>query len=232
MTTAQVQLENGCTFNEREWLRRETLWASLVVPYNLQMITWYNGTVAAQHSSNISRAELFASMPTYPDMQARAFQNQGKSIGAAISSSVLFRLFMRERIHNDQEITTDTLTLQAKGVDIAIGHSAMGWICVEDDGAAYANARRVALLAENPAQSGDFVRRHRLLYAAKIMSGLARTEIQNWRAMPQPSSHPLIVQDGGTPRSGGAHIESLQRKFHTIVESADFRSLATIEPAA
>jgi hypothetical protein len=43
MAEARILVEGEDSFNEREWLRREVLWSSLMLPYDQHFRSWIQG---------------------------------------------------------------------------------------------------------------------------------------------------------------------------------------------
>jgi hypothetical protein len=233
MTESRIKVNNEEKFDEREWLRREVLWASLMTPYGAQMAGWFNGTQINQHMGNFSRTTLYAENMHDLELQSRLFFNQGKNIGGIISSATLFRVNPTESdlklLYEDGQLPTlKILEIQAKNVDIVLGNVAVKCIDIPgNDKDAYSECERISVRAyklQNP-----FAQKRLLLRAGKIMSGLARKEAAKWREMAvQNEQHPLpmiTIPDGGTPRSAGPRVEKLQPIFDDIVKSEQFRKL-------
>jgi|GEM_PF-758369 len=232
MPETRVQIIGEKKFDERTWLRREVLWASLITPYSIQWGTWINGTAIDQHNGNFSRATLYSENKLDIDSQALAFFNQGKNVAGIISSSAVFRTMMYDNPRNDDEELSDyVIRTQAKCVDIALGNVAARCIELPSDISSYKECQRLAVLSDTPSRlPGEmFARRHRLLRAGKVMSALARVEVENWRNMakqdPENLLPNLVVYNGGHPRSAGPRVDRLQPIFHEIVSSEEFQTL-------
>jgi hypothetical protein len=232
MSETRVRIEGGGEFNEREWLRREVLWASLMAPYPSQMNGWLNGLETAHHLGNSSRKRLYAEYDNDERSQSKAFFNQGKVISGIISSAALFRLNPSnedlQTIYLDgTEPSQEVLGMQARNVDIAIGKLAVRTIPpIQGDLEAFRESER---LAKRAYDLSDFARKRLLLRAGKIMSGLAISEVTAWREMAiqddEESLPTLTVPNGATPRSAGPRVEKLQPIFHEIVQSEQFQKL-------
>jgi hypothetical protein len=227
MKEARIQVEGEDSFDEREWLRREVLWSSLMLPYEEHYKSWIQGLEYDYYYSNISRQNVFSG-ENYTQAQALAYFHEGKKIATILSSAALFRTVMYEEPGNDgEEISDKALKMQAKSVDIAVEKSQVGSIELKDDKSVFTESERMASLA-NESES-KYPRMHRLLRAAKIMTGLAISEISKWRetaAQNEEGTLPtLIIPNGGTPRSAGQRVEKLQPVFHEIVCSERFQKL-------
>jgi hypothetical protein len=232
MSETRIRIEGGDKFNEREWLRREVLWSSLVIPYGSLMKSWHDGIEVQYHNSNVSRTDLFNESADDPETQARTFFNQGKKIATIVASASLFRLNpsnedLQTSYINGTEPSQEVLRMQARNVDIAIGKLAVRTIPpIQGDLNAFQESKR---LAKRAYDLSDFARKRLLLRAGKIMSGLAISEVAVWREMAnqddEESLPTLTVTNGGTPRSAGPRVEKLQPVFHEIVQSEQFQSL-------
>jgi hypothetical protein len=233
MSKQRIKVIGENEFNEREWLRREVLWASLMSPYPEQMQGWYNGLEVAHHLGNSSRQKVYAEFDNDTQSQSQAFFNQGKVLGGIISSSIIFRGRIKtddlqQLYNNDGMPLQQTLELQTQNIDMALGNIAVnGALLPEGDISAYAAAERMAMLANS--LENAMLKKMCLVRAAKIMTGLAIDEITNWRLMAaqnkadtQPA---LIIPNGGTPRSVGPRVEKLQPIFQEILQSDHFKSL-------
>jgi hypothetical protein len=219
----RVTLEDGSPFDEREWLRREVLWGSLIVPYPEQMGYFLSGAESAHFSANASRADLYTTYTDDVETQAKAFLNTGKKLAGVLSGAALFRTTMRETLGEDGEpVTERTLTAQALSVDIALGRRSVPSAMPASEAEAFTSGQRLATAVEN-ASPQTYAHRHFCLRAAKIMTGLAIQELPSWRALAEQdatqSLPALVVVDGGTPRSGGPRVDRLQPIFHEILES-------------
>jgi hypothetical protein len=233
MSEPRVKVFDAIEFDEREWLRREVLWASLMTPYGAQMAGWFNGTQVSQHMGNFSRATLFTEADLGIEGQSKTILNQGKNIGGIISSATLFRINpteaeLQELYTEDRPTTIDTLKVQARNIDIALGNIAVNYIApTDDDSEAYTQCERLSTRAYK--LQNTFAQRRLLLRAGKIMSGLARREIAKWREMTaQNKDQPLpilTIPDGGMPRSAGPRVDRLQPIFHQIVNTDQYQAL-------
>ncbi|HXR50460.1 MAG TPA: hypothetical protein VN778_05545 [Verrucomicrobiae bacterium] len=58
MSETRVRVADTGTFTPREWLRREVLWASLMIPYTEQYAGWFNEKELYHHKGNSSRQAL------------------------------------------------------------------------------------------------------------------------------------------------------------------------------
>lgn len=231
MTKARIQVRGEKEFTEREWLRREVLWASLMTPYSAQMAGWFNGTAVHQHNSNISRATLYAEKKFDLDSQVMAFFNQGKNIASILSSATLFKSAIAEKPREDgEELTGHVLKTQTRVVDMAIGRTPSNSInLATDDLDAYRKCQLLVVHAEGATTEKQFARRQRLRRASRIMIGLAKEEIRKWRLEatqdPENSRPALEISNGGHPRSTGPRVEKLQPIFHQIVQSELYQRL-------
>jgi hypothetical protein len=227
MTEARIQVEGEDSFDEREWLRREVLWSSLMLPYEEHFKSWIQGLEYAYYETNISRQDLF-NAENYIHAKSLGFFNEGKKVATILSSAALFRTVMLEYPGRDgEEISDHTLKMQARSVDIAAGKSQVKSLELEDDTSAFAESERMATLAIDSESS--FARNYRLLRAAKVMTGLAINEMAKWREMSVQNEEGnlaiLTIPNGGTPRSAGPRVKKLQPVFHEIVSSERFQKL-------
>jgi hypothetical protein len=227
MSETRIQVEGEDSFNEREWLRREVLWSSLMLPYDQHFRSWIQGLEHDYYSSNVSRQAVFNG-ENYSQAQALGYFNEGKKIATLLSSAALFRTVIHEEPGKDGATISDTsLKMQARSVDIAVGKSQVKSIELQDEKSVFAESERMAMLAIGSESS--FARNHRLLRAAKVMTGLAINEMTKWREMPVQNHGAtlaeLIIPNGGTPRSRGPRVEKLQPVFHEIVNSDRFQKL-------
>jgi hypothetical protein len=234
MSETRIKVKGVDKFDEREWLRREVLWASLMTPYPAQMAGWFNGTQISQHAGNFSRATLYAERELDLESQSWAFFNQGKNIGGILSSAALFRAYptegeIQQLFDTDPAVSSRELQVQARVIDIALGNLAIRSVeTTGEDNKIYAECERLAIHAY--ASQSLFARRHRLLRAGKIMSGLATPEVSKWRetaSQNEDGSLPILtIPNGGTPRSAGPRVDKLQPIFAEIIASGPYRSLA------
>jgi hypothetical protein len=224
----RVTLEDGSPFDEREWLRREVLWGSLIVPYREQMGYFLSGAESAHFSGNASRADLYATYADDAEAQAKAFLNTGKKLAGVLSGAALFRTTMRETLREDGEpVTERTLTAQALSVDIALGRRSVSSVMPASEAEAFTSGQRLATAVEN-ASPQSYAHRHFCLRAAKIMTGFAVQELPGWRALAaqneEQSLPALVVNGGGTPRSSGPRVDALQPVFHEILASDEYQA--------
>jgi hypothetical protein len=227
MTEARIQVEGEDSFNEREWLRREVLWSSLMLPYSEHYKSWIQGLEHDYYSSNVSRQAVF-NRENYSQAQALGYFNEGKKIATLLSSAALFRTVMFEEPGKDGiEISDTALKMQARSVDIAVGKSQVNSIELHDEKSVFEESKRMAVLAIG--SESTFARNHRLLRAAKVMTGLAINELAKWREMSVQNYNStlaeLIIPNGGTSRSSGPRSEKLQPVFHEVVNSERFQKL-------
>jgi hypothetical protein len=227
MTETRIRVEGEDGFNEREWLRREVLWSSLMLPYDQHLHSWIQGLEHDYYSSNVSRQAVF-NRENYSQAQSLGYFNEGKKIATLLSSAALFRTVMLEEPGKDGiEISDTALKMQARSVDIAVGKSQVKSIELQDEKSVFEESERMAVLAIGSESS--FARKHRLLRAAKVMTGLAINELAKWREMSVQNYNStlaeLIIPNGGTSRSSGPRSEKLQPVFHEIVNSERFQKL-------
>jgi hypothetical protein len=234
MSTAETRamLEDGSPFNEREWLRREVLWASLMTPYSQQMRGFVSGAEVAHHQGNASRADTYAAYPEDSELQAKAFLNAGKKLAGLLSGAALFRSSMFEFPREDgQPLTERTLTAQARSVDIALGIRNISSITPETEAEAFISGKRLATAAMNT-EVHTHAHRHYCLRAAKIMTGQAVQELPTWRAIAAQDEEQnlptIVVSNGGTPRSAGPRVDSLQPIFNEILASVEYQTAGTL----
>jgi hypothetical protein len=233
MTDTRIQVEGEDSFNEREWLRREVLWGSLMAPYPDQMNGWLNGLETSHYFSNSSRQKVYAEFDSSAESQSKSFFNQGKVIGGILSSATVLRASLKEEdlqkfYDVDASPNYDALKLQAKNVDIVLGNIGIRSIALQGgETASFSETERMAKRARNT--ESQFARWRFLLRSGKIMSGLAIQEVSKWRetaAQNEEGTLPtLIIPNGGTPRSAGPRVEKLQPVFHEIVCSERFQKL-------
>jgi len=227
MLDSRVEIEGDKPFNPREWLRREVLWASLMTPYSVQARTWQDGTAVVQHQGNVTRQELYASVPD-AEAQALAFFNHGKNIGGIISSATLFRAGLdRTGIGAHVNIYEQ----QASVIDSVLGRQPADFIPeVLNDDDSYNQCEKLAesIYAEG---QNPHIRNKLLLQASNIMSALACREAQAWVGSSLQNTEGtlpnLTIHDGGYPRSGGLRVEKLQPIFHKIDESAGYQEFSS-----
>ena len=230
MPETRVEIIGQERFDEREWLRREVLWGSLMAPYDTQMASWFNGIAINQHMGNFSRATLYSENEMDIESQALAFFNQGKNIGGILSSASLFRTAMSEQPRRDyEELSDNALKIQARCVDIALGNiSVLGLTAPADERDAYASCTKLADRARSIPE-GDFGWKHNLLRAGKIMSALACREVEVWRDSAKQNDEEslptLTIPNGGYPRSAGQRVERLQPIFEEIASSETYKAL-------
>ena len=230
MPEIRVEVIGQEKFDEREWLRREVLWGSLMAPYEIQMASWFNGTAIHQHMGNFSRATLFSENELDIDHQSNKFFNQGKNIGGILSSATLFRVSMTERPRRDyEELSDHALRIQARCVDIALGNiSVLGVTAPTQERLAYETCTQLAIRARSIPESA-FGRKHNLLRAGKIMSALACREVTAWRETAEQNDEGtlpiLTILNGGYPRSAGHRVERLQPLLEEIVSSDAYKAL-------
>jgi len=226
MSLSRVEVAGGIEFSPREWLRREVLWASLIVPYDLQMKAWLSQAAFQQHNGNVSRRDLFNGQGEDPEAQSMAFLNQGKNIASSISSAILFRIF---RTDIDYQTATPPLEIQATAIDKALcALPVNGSTPHLGDVQAYENCTRIAIQV-NQTEPGQFGNRRRLLQAARIMTNLASAETASWIKSSEQNGEgsllALVVPNGGYSRSAGPRVEMLQPIFHQIVVSEPYQAL-------
>jgi hypothetical protein len=234
MSTAETRamLEDGSPFNEREWLRREVLWGSLMVPYRDQMNLFMNGGENAHYQDNASRVDIYAEDTNDQDLQAMAFLNAGKQLAGLLSGAALFRTSMFEQPREDGEpITERALTAQARSIDIALGLRNISSIIPETEKEAFLSSKRLATAAMF-SESQSHAQRHFCLRAAKIMTGFAVQVAPTWQAYTQQDAEhslpTLVVANGGTPRSVGPRKDALQPIFHEILASAEYQAVGAL----
>lgn len=231
MSEMRIQVGGEGSFDEREWLRREVLWASLMSPYAYQVDTWLNGTAVQQHNSNFSRATLFQENRLDLEAQAMSFFNQGKNLGGILSSAALFRVLRHEEPRKDGESTSPcALSVQARVVDLALGHLTAPAISIPgNDLVSYYECEKVMrVVGCQPNHS--YPTRRRLFRAGKIMTALSRAETEKWRAMGSQNEENtlpvLTIPNGGHPRSAGPRVEMLQPIFQDILASDPYCALS------
>jgi hypothetical protein len=235
MAETRIKVADEKEFDERECLRREVLWSSLVIPYEDLMESWDKGIEYHYYDSNESRAGVYEKNSESPEDQANVFFNRGKKIATVIASAVLFRARSKEielpQLYDSTGVPThDNLSLQARNVDMVLGKITIRNLAEplkSSDEDAYSSTEHVYQLAnrsENP-----FAKRRLFLRAGKIMSRLAIKEVGTWRKTAVQNSEgslpALTIQNGGHPRSAGPRVEMLQPVFHEIVQSDEFKSL-------
>lgn len=231
MPPQRIELTDGSPFDEREWLRRELLWASLMTPYSQQMNGFVSGAEIAHHFGNASRADLYATYTDDAEAQSKAFLNMGKKLAGILSGAALFRTTMYESPRSDNEpVTRRTLQAQCLSIDIALGVRAISSIEPDTETDAFLSGQCLAAAANT--SRGAYARRHYCLRAAKIMTGLAVQELPRWRKLAEQdeaqSLPTLLVADGGTPRSAGPRVKALQPIFQEIVGSSEFAAAGTL----
>jgi hypothetical protein len=235
MAETRIKVADEKEFDEREWLRREVLWASLMAPYPDQMEGWFNGLEFSHHLGNSSRQRLYSEIDTDPQSQSQAFFNQGKVIGAILSSATLFRAQFKkielQQLYDNLGIPNrDTLALQAQNVDMVLGNIKIDNLTEplrSSDEEAYSCTEKMARLADR--SESPFAKRRLFLRAGKIMSRLAMKEVSVWKKTAEQNNEgslpDLTIPDGGHPRSAGPRVEMLQPVFNEIVESDEFQRL-------
>jgi hypothetical protein len=232
MSDTRISVVGENEFDEREWLRREVLWGSLMAPYPSQMQGWFNGLETFYHFGNSSRQNIYAGFDESPEIQAKAFFNQGKVISTIISCATVLRASIKykdlKQLYNCNDSPKyNTLKLQARNVDIVLGNISVRSIALQGgDRASFLESERMAMLARDSENS--LARSHRLLRAAKIMTGLGINEMAKWREMSAQNYDKtlpeLIIPNGGTPRSSGPRVEKLKPVFKATAESEIFKS--------
>jgi hypothetical protein len=235
-----LEIVGGDQFNEREWLRREVLWASIISPYDVQLETWQTDTAIQQHNGNFSRATLYYQLGSKDEntidleSQSQAIFNQGKNIGGMLSSVSLFMLLQSSTAPSfEAGISKDILAGQTRGIDIALGNTALRAVTVsaetgtEPDLTAY-KACQSLVLSACETSLGSYARTHQLRRAAQIMATLATKEVIYWRNLIgaySEETHMLSIPNGGHPRSAGPRIEQRQPILNNIVASDAYRAL-------
>lgn len=233
MSRSRVEVVGQGDFIPREWLRKEVLWAYLIAPYGVQLNGWLDQNVSAraQHDGNVSRRDLFSRQKD-PEAQPMVFFNQGKNVAGIISSAVLFRA----GVCSSRDGTYfNVLEAQATAIDKVLGSRQSDFGKILPEGEAYREAARLAKLAYAP-DAPQFGSNRRLMAANRIMFALASEEARHWLSLSrqddQGSLEPLLVPDGGTPRSAGPKVEAAQLMLHTILESEEYTRLTLLtEPA-
>jgi hypothetical protein len=227
MPESRVTVIGEEAFNPREWLRREVLWASLMGTYTEQMDSWLNGTRKAIQDGHVSRKELYEAQDD-PEMQARAFFNQGKVVAGYLTSAALFRAARTP----EGVDPVNVLEVQASSVDKVVERLHSEPSAAERTGSEEAAFMRCAELAirANEFEPGHFIREHNFMRAAAIMTIMASTELRPWIAASwqnEDGSLPhLTIENGGFPRSTGGRTEARQPIFHKITASEAYQALA------
>jgi hypothetical protein len=222
---SRVEVIGRGEFDSREWLRREVLWASLMVPYSVQAKTWLNGTAIVQHNGSVMRQKIYQQEPDI-ESQSLAFFNHGKNIGGIVSSAVLFRVSMDK---SREGAYVDILGEQAGAIERIISRKPEDFITeTATEEVSYEECAR--LVQEIQGETNPHINNGRRLRASNVMSALACREAKDWVASSlqnEDQSLPVLtIQDGGFPRSAGDRVERLQPVFHRIIESAQYRALS------
>jgi len=218
MSDYRVEVTGGEAFNPREWLRREVLWAYLVVPYSRLYQTWFNNTALSYHDSNLSRRDFFAK----ENEPGLSFFNHGKAISSLLHQSLLFKA-----MRSGQRVPyVNILKLQAGAVDRALTTIS----AIEPDNI---NTQRVFEECEAVARTVHFSEYYsysqsmRLFKASNLMGRLAAGQIQLWleQASPYDTDETLVIDNGGVSRSSGPNIDRLAPIFQQIVAGERFQEL-------
>jgi hypothetical protein len=225
MSGSRIDVINQIEFSPREWLRREVLWASLMVPYRQQREDWLNGNAYGYYSGNVSRHQISA-LSSDAESQALAFLNQGKTIAGLISSIALFETINLKLLDASP---IETLGVQADSIDKVLGNIALNSsieTTEELEKIAFDECYHfVKKASEEPDRSREY-----LAYADRIITELATNETQSWiatsRQNEEGSLPVLVVQDGGYPRSAGGRVDRLQPIFRQIIESEQYQLAA------
>lgn len=225
MTNTRIEVIGAGEFNPREWLRREVLWASLMVPYRQQHKNWLDGIAYDHYTGNVSRRQIYA-LSSDAESQALAFLNQGKTIAGLMSSIALFETINLKLLDASP---IETLGVQADSIDKVLGNIALNSsieTTEELEKIAFDECYHLVKFASNnPDRSREY-----LAYADRIITELATNETQSWiatsRQNEEGSLPTLVVQDGGYPRSAGDRVDRLQPIFHQIIESEQYQLAA------
>jgi len=231
MSQSRVRVNASNEFNPREWLRREVLWASLMTPYNRQLATWIEGTALPQHLGNSTRQKIYGEEPD-AEAQSLAFFNQGKSLAGLISSVALFDACLDRTGYGAH---VNILGVQARSVDKVLERAANQFSRLtysdEEEAEIFAESSALAKTAlqfeySHPARNEAFFK------AGIMMVWLASSEAASWidnsKQNPESSLPTLLIEDGGTPRSGGDRVNKLQPIFKKLIDSNVYTDFARI----
>ncbi len=227
MLESRVSVLGEATFNPREWLRREVLWASLMTPYKTQLDGWLNGTQISQHAGNVTRRDYYAREANAEALSLSLF-NQGKNVAGLVSASVLFKVTARNL---ETEDTAALLLVQADRIDRVLTTVPVSRASDEFEANVFDDCIKLATTATAQPE-GQFGRTHRYLKASRLMVTLAASEATAWVESSQQTDDTattqlLVIQNGGYPRSAGPRVDSLQPIFNTIIASQDYQALST-----
>jgi hypothetical protein len=227
MFERHVEIVGEQPFVAREWLRRELLWGSLMVPYATRFSGWRNGATVAKIQGDSSRAQLYAQDLVSCESQSLAFFNQGKYLSGLVASSLLCKLVRSEQPPAEGEpISAKVIQLQAATIDKVLKNTSRNEQSLVSE--VLESSATLITSAENiPAT--DYVSRHSLLTAGKQLLRLAQAEAHDWLNGEQHFPV-LTIADGGTARSAGPRVEMLTPIFHEILASADYQAMSSATP--
>jgi hypothetical protein len=215
----RVQVIDKGELVPREWLRKEVLWASLMMPYEQQYQIWMSGRALDQYEGNANRQEVYDGFDD-PESQALGFFNHGKKITSSISSAVLFKVISIDFIELPQ---TDLLELQASIIDKVLGRVALKETADMNYEEVYEICTQLIQTAENDKN------KELLASAQRRMLRLSSLETRDWLERAEQNDEgtlPVLqIPDGGTPRSAGARVEKLQPVFSQIISSRKYIAL-------
>lgn len=217
MHLPNVGVVGGAELEPRQWLQREVLWCSLMVPYGQQLGALCRNEAIAQYHGNRNRQELFASESNNdPVMLANSVFNHGKNVAASISRVCALKAASKsDSVH--------ILAIQTQEIDKVLSKTRTLGDELVDIEKIFSDAGNLARKAfENP---DGFGFKNKLIKSAKIMSHLAIYEAGQWIENMENIDTPICLPNGGTARSGGPRVEMLRPVFEQIMQLEEFQRL-------
>lgn len=223
MNCPSIEVVGEKEFDQREWLRREVLWGSLVAPYDLQLDGWRKDIEHSYFSGNVGRKDVYGKLRDDEGQSLSAF-NHGKSVATLLSSVALFKTCMRGLL---DESPNKLLELQAECIDTVLDKNQQRINYASDENETFQRCTWLVKRADHLESAVGLGYKHCYLRASRLMAGLAVRELESWnRLLEENKDYTLTLPDGGSPRSVGPKVEELQPIFHSLVESAEFKSLS------